>query len=88
MLNNQVYVNSSDNRSIAWNADVWGGQSYLAPDPGELAGRATFNQDTGKWVADPIPEVLPDPEPAPPTVEELMAQLAAIQAQLAAMQQA
>lgn len=86
MLN--VYVNSADNRSIAWDQDAWGGQSYLAPDPGALAGRATFNQATGQWVADPIPEVLPAQPPAPPTVEELMAQLAAIQAQLAAMQQA
>ena len=87
MLN--VYVYSADNRSIAWNPDVWSGQSYLAPDPGALAGRATFNQATGQWVADPIPEVIPELEPpAPPTVEELMAQLSAIQAQLAAMQKA
>lgn len=86
---NQVYVCSADNRSIAWNPEAWGGQSYLAPDPGVLAGRATFNQENGQWVADPIPEVIPEPEPpAPPTVEELMAQLSAIQAQLAAMQQA
>lgn len=85
---NQVYVYSADNRSIAWSPDAWSGQSYLAPDPGELAGRATFNQATGKWVADPIPVVEPEQPSAPPTVEELMAQLATIQAQLAAMQQA
>ena len=83
-----VYVSSADNRSIAWNPEAWGGQSYLAPDPGNLAGRATFNQATGQWVPDPIPVVEPEQPPAPPTVEELMAQLAAIQAQLAAMQQA
>lgn len=51
---NMVYVSSEDNRSIAYSADVFSGNSYLAPPPpGDWLGRAMFNRDSAQWELDP-----------------------------------
>lgn len=48
-----VYVSSADNRSIAFSALAFGGNSYLAPEPeSEILGRATFNREIWEWVID------------------------------------
>lgn len=51
---NMVYVSSEDNRSIAYSADVFSGNSYLAPPPPwDWLGRAMFNRDSAQWELDP-----------------------------------
>lgn len=83
-----IYVSTQNYRDYSM-APIEGWPTIpVEVDDNWSGGDRTYSPSTGQWAVDVMPPPIVETEPVPPTVEELMAQLAAIQEQLAALQQA